>query len=99
MFACPRHYTVGPAIMENSGLGWVKVDHWSQGRWRIRHIPFLFTFPPDGLAERVLPPSPGTADLLARALSAPSILRQSFDRKSRFLDPELVVQSNLSVGG
>src|ERR1700722_3233414 len=37
VFACPRHYTVGPAIMENSGLRWVKVDHWSQGRWRIRH--------------------------------------------------------------
>jgi hypothetical protein len=23
--------------MENSGLRWVKVDHFSQGRWRIRH--------------------------------------------------------------
>jgi hypothetical protein len=37
VFASPRHYTVGPAIMENSGLRWVKVDHFSQGRWRIRH--------------------------------------------------------------
>src|ERR1700733_15177334 len=28
VFACPRDYTVGPAIMEDSGLRWVKVDHW-----------------------------------------------------------------------
>src|ERR1035437_4217426 len=36
-FARPRHYTVGPAIMENSGLRWVKVGHWPQGWWRIWH--------------------------------------------------------------
>jgi hypothetical protein len=44
-------------------------------------------------------PSPGTVDLLAQAPSMPSTLRRSFDRKSLFWDPELVVRSNLSVGG
>src|ERR1035437_5304405 len=47
----------------------------------------------------VISPSPWPADLLAKAPLGPSSLRRSFDRKSRSLDPELVVRSNLSVGG